>query len=541
MSRVSSAAATPTATALPDSSQDVSSIALPRQPSSTQDQGADASTAADPTPVTFSSPAAADTDAPTSTAAAEDSSSAADATSPSASPARTSTRAPRPTNASVSPPAITVDPLSDAAASIRTVVASLSLPSGLLTSPLPLTLGLPTLISLDSSIATALPGPTQGFATSVRRLPDPTETGVSASPPSDQPHPSATATRAAERAASYGKFTGLCLAGLVLILLLLLLAPKLKACCFSKRKRKDERGVSSNDVWAPGGSAATFPRRGEKDDDEVSWFSGSTADGGLNEKDEKPTSSASLTTLVEHAGGDDGSSGMKENVAGIGRRNTLKSIVNVPRDVPPPQAEFVAFPRTPTIIYSPPPAEAAQPFPFSPPRRILTPQSFPSTPTTQSFPRSPSRTPQPLRLDEQYPPSTPPLSGLYSQGEWSRILHSPPILSPPGTIASSVASPDRSRSTTPHSDYPYADSATDDDASVYSRPSMVLPAPPPLAAGQRPPLPRLPMKLEGLAAAAAAARSRALSEVGGMESFPVTPSTECAEESVVGAGWRRAR
>ncbi|GAA5971126.1 hypothetical protein JCM11641_004154 [Rhodosporidiobolus odoratus] len=517
---------------------DVSSVALPRQqaaPADTSsDDGDDSSPTLSSAAVSFTSPSAPDVTATSSTVDDdEDATSVQSIPSTSSSSVRITTRPQRAT------PTLADLVTSNADASTSSVInLPLTLPSAL-ASTLPLGLSLTSALPLDASTST-LPAAPQGFSTSIRRpFPLPAPTGTRSTPTSDAAHPHKSVSEAAARANATGMFTGISLAALVLVLVLLVSAPKIKSMCCGRR-RKDK---TPDQTWTPGGTAATFKKRTEKDDDEVSWFSGSTADGGLNEKDEKYGSSSSCT-VVEYSNGHELS---KENLAGIGRRNTLKSLRKASQDYEPPQAEFVTYPRTPTIIYSPPPNEPAPPLPtFSPPRRILTPQGFPSTPSAHSLASGVGRTAQPLppMPTGQYAPSTPPLGSLYTEGQWQRILHSPPILSPPSAVGSpSYPSPHHL-----HHDYHHQQQQhqvrertpsplqyDDDDASIYSRPSMMLPAPPPLAAAQRPPLPLLPVRLEGLAAAAA--RSRAMSTVGGAESFPATPTTEYTDESVV--GWKR--
>ncbi|GAA6044369.1 hypothetical protein JCM8097_006463 [Rhodosporidiobolus ruineniae] len=506
------------------------------------DEGEEKEDSASPTAATSaaatSTAAATTTRAVSSTAAQDTPIKAADpAPTKSSSSPTTTTRPSAAASTTSASPADT--PSASSSPSVKTVVAPVALPTFLLTSPAPTASAVSTLSS--DGTATASPETfsealaevisSQGFVTTIRRGASPMSV-PSGSHTSDALHPSQSLSEATQRANSTGLFTGISLAALVAILLLLVAAPKIKECIVGDGKRG--KGADDDDsIWGPEVSTITLPRRSRPDDDDAySWSSGS------DEKGEKAFSSSSVT-MVEHPSR--AHLPLKGNVAGIGRRNTLKSIVDVPAGLPPPQAEFVVFPRTPTIIYSPPPPEPEPPMSFEPPRRILTPQSFPSTPTSQSFPPTPSRTPHPL-LAGHYPPSTPPLSGLYSHGEWQRILHSPPILSPPpSTVGSSVSSPSRQqprrprRSPSPQESQQLEDLAddvdADDDASIYSRPSMMHPPPGLTPPHQRPPLPLLPMRLDGLAAMAA--RS------GTMDSFPATPSTECAEESVVGTGWRR--
>lgn len=235
-----------------------------------------------------------------------------------------------------------------------------------------------------------------------------------------------------------------------MILLALVFIPKL----IRKYKNRD-KAPHKADHWKPGqtGDRGIGYQKREKEDDEVSWFSGSTTHGDLSEdghstfEDEK---SGGARMRVRQVGGqgDDSSFHLvqtlpyqprsKNNIAGIGRRDTLRSIVQVPNDVPPPQAEFVAMPRTPTIIYSPPPEDSdlavfrsqqqqtplsqlQHPDQFDTPtrRNILTPLTFPTTPS--SFPSTPASA-----MMGANPFSTPPLSGLYSSTEWAHILATPP-------------------------------------------------------------------------------------------------------------------
>lgn len=125
---------------------------------------------------------------------------------------------------------------------------------------------------------------------------------------------------------------------------------------------------------------------------------------------------------------------------------------------------------------------------------------------------------------------------LYQRRQLRPLL--PPTLQP-----SRLLPPRRQQSnrtpTTSSSAGQYADSADEmdgDDAAIYSSHTVPHILAPPAAATTRP---RLPMRLEGLAAAASVSRSQALSSMGG-ESFPVTPCIE-VEESVLGAGWRKGR
>ncbi|GAA5896467.1 hypothetical protein JCM6882_001021 [Rhodosporidiobolus microsporus] len=542
--------ALPTRVPPSDDGEAETSVALPRQPptpAAIDDEEEAASPSTEP-----SSAASSADETRTTSALSEDEAEAAETANP---PATSSTapslaRPSRTLAAALSAISDKDPTIPITVPSIRIVTTPLTLPSILATLPLSARLSLLPHLPSDaiSSAPALLSSPTassaQGFATTIRRVahPAPEATGVFApSPTLEHPRPSETESQAVQRANSTGMFTGVSLAGLLVILLLLIISPRLKSCCVSSARKRAKQEDDADSLWGTNGVVADHARRGRREGGSTkSWGSGLSGDSGFAEiKDEKLATSSSLT-LVEHPD-DGGAVLMKENVAGIGRRNTLKSIINVPVDILPPQAEFVAFPRTPTIIYSPPPREPEPPIPFSPPRRVYTPQSFPSTPTYETFPPAPSRTPLP---PGHYPPSTPPLSGLYSNGEWQRILHSPPILSPPSTVAGSSrgASPvhlirhEHDRSPSPLASVDY-----DDDASIYSRPSMMLPSSVGLTpAHQRPPLPLLPMRLEGLAAAAA--RSRVYNELGGpVESFPVTPSTEYAEDSVVGVGWKRGR
>lgn len=277
-----------------------------------------------------------------------------------------------------------------------------------------------------------------------------------------------------------------------------------------------EKEPSKADNWKPGQTGDRgigYQKRGdglrEKDDDEVSWFSGSTTHGDLSEdgmtvlEDEK----AGMRMRSRNAGGD-GSFHLvqtlpyqprsKDNIAGIGRRDTLRSILQVPDDVPPPQAEFVAMPRTPTIIYSPPPEDSDLAVFRSnphhnlhldmggqeegvPARRTilapLAPMSFPATPS--SFPSTPASA-------IANPFSTPPLSGLYSSSEWQHILatppeHTAPSPSPPPSVHQ-APSQNRRRSTLPPSAFtspnlshcaPPSTFGGDETDSIYSRRSSI--------------------------------------------------------------------
>ncbi|GAA6003033.1 hypothetical protein JCM10207_001955 [Rhodosporidiobolus poonsookiae] len=537
MSRTADDNSVPSATRPMEDASDVSSVALPRRPLAPAAAGEEGDEAAEPITTAASEfpETTRTTSAPATTTASPPllETITADPPPTTTTSTRSSTRQVAAAAATTESPSTTTSPSRVLSVNMESLVASLVHPSPLIAT-LPLSLALPSLLTTTSSSGLSTATSMQGFATTVRRpqyLPPGGETRSPATATLDSAHPSQSLSQAAQRANSTGMFTGISLGVLVAILLLLVASPSILACFKRKKEVKDD---DTDSMWGPSKPEVVAGRR-EKDDDEHSWISGSTLDGEAAEKD---AFSASTVTMVESS---QGHSPVKDNYAGIGRRNTLKSIVNVPRDVAPPQAEFVAFPRTPTIIYSPPPAEHEPPLPFEPPRRILTPQSFPSTPTSQSFPPTPSRAPHPRPpAMPQYPPSTPPLSGLYSQGEWSRILHSPPILSPPSTVASTPA---RDRTPSPHSMrslHHDGYETEDDDLSIYSRPSMMLPAPPALAhPSQCPPLPLLPVRLEGLAAAAAAARSNALNDnYGGVESFPVTPSSE-VDEAAVEARWRR--
>lgn len=263
----------------------------------------------------------------------------------------------------------------------------------------------------------------------------------------------------------------------MIILLALVFIPK-----FLRMFKNRDKDPSKADKWKPGqtGDRGIGYQKREKEDDEVSWFSGSTTHGDLSEDggsmlDEKR---GMRMRAPEGAGGDGSSFHLvqtlpyqprpKPNIAGIGRRDTLRSIVQVPDDVPPPQAEFVAMPRTPTIIYSPPPEDAdlavfrqhphlpssAADFDTPARRNILTPLTFPTTPS--SFPSTPAS------AHGHNPFSTPPLSGLYSSSEWQHILATPPdhrgadTPSPPPSVATRSISraggqAERRRSTMPPS------------------------------------------------------------------------------------------
>ncbi|GAA5878500.1 hypothetical protein JCM1840_005531 [Sporobolomyces johnsonii] len=537
-------AAAATDTAADDTlSTAVPSVALSRQRPSPE-------AAAAPDEATSSSSAAATTtsDAPTTSVQATQSSTASP--SPSSAPARaSSTRAQALPDAVESPSSSSPDTSTSSvsSASAATVLQPLNLATALATSPLSstATLSLSTAVPLAAGPVLLTSSSSQGFVISTRR-PSPFSTDVppfSASP-SDQP-----VSRAQLRSNSSATITGISLAVLVGILLALVMIPKLTAI-FKRPKEADE------DVWGTSKPAADrgieYIKRSErekgKDDDEVSWFSGSTADGGLSDSgstivgdadDEKqPTRPRKGETVLVHTlPYKSTQSRSKDNLAGIGRRDTLRSIINVPLDVPPPQAEFVAMPATPTIIYSPPQEDLDRDRAFEPPVRSLTPLAFPSTPSNHSFPATPNSA-------RAYPPATPPLSGLYSAGEWQQIL-----ASPPDSVAPSPSPPPA-----PRSRRPTTRDDDEDEGSVYSRSSTLAPGmgmgmgmmmggvqpfafphPPSQAhlaskGASRPGLSLFPMRLGGLAGGARA---------DGGESFPVTPATEYAEEMIGGAGARR--
>ncbi|GAA5851428.1 hypothetical protein JCM8547_001091 [Rhodosporidiobolus lusitaniae] len=434
------------------------------------------------------------------------------------------------------------EPSSDPLALVKTVIAPLSLPTSLLTSPLPLSLALPTLIPADvpispSSVVTILPtsASTLGFATTVRRPPHLPSNGFPLpSPTSSTARPAETLSPAEQRANSTGVISGISLAALVAVLLLLVAAPQIKACLF-RQKRDDEDVINP---WTMSKNVVVRAQK-DKDDDEISWFSGSTTDG-LGEKAEKGSPHGRVM-MVEHSSERD--LPLQHNLAGIGRRNTLRSIRSGASS--PPGPDFASFPSCPpTIVYSLPPPEPEATFPFVPPRRTLTPQSFPSTPTSQVFPSSPLRsantlpfsTPGKADVHGYYPPSTPPLGSLYTQDQWQHILSSPPIRSPASTktLSSSAASTAPLR-------HPRAPSSVYDDTDDLAYPVATydsrLPHRHEPPSPQRPPRPHLPIRLEGLAAAAQRSASYR------SESFPITLSTEFGEDTVVagGVGWKKVR
>ncbi|GAA6007361.1 hypothetical protein JCM11491_003103 [Sporobolomyces phaffii] len=309
-------------------------------------------------------------------------------------------------------------------------------------SPTTLADGTTTTIAIAPQPVLLTPSTSQGFVTATRaRGAQPTDGAASPTGSGDSP----LLTPSEKRGRDSAQITGIALGALVVILLALVFIPK-----FIRMFKNRDKGPSKADKWKPGqtGDRGIGYQKREKEDDEVSWFSGSTTHGGLSEdgrstlEDEKGGGAARVRMRSRgSAGGDDSSFHLvqtlpyqprsKNNIAGIGRRDTLKSIVQVRDDVPPPQAEFVAMPRTPTIIYSPPPEDSdlavfrsnprhAHESDFDTParRNILTPLTFPTTPS--SFPSTPAS------AHGHNPFSTPPLSGLYSSSEWQHILATPP-------------------------------------------------------------------------------------------------------------------
>ncbi|GAA6063374.1 hypothetical protein JCM10212_000313 [Sporobolomyces blumeae] len=373
-----------------------------------------------------------------------------------------------------------------------------------------------TVFNLAPQPVLLTPSSTQGFVTSVRDrsglatdAASATSTGDAINPGSDDPrHP--TLTQAEKRQNSSATITGIALGALVVILLSLVLIPKLFRMRKAKKERKEEqeqwkvgkkgeRGigyVKGGKVFRGGGESTADLR--QKDADEISWFSGSTADGGLSDDGTESEGKSAVRMRMRPTDGSNDDVGSfhlvqtlpynpnrsRDNLAGIGRRDTLRSIVRVPNDVPPPQAEFVAMPRTPTIVYSPPPEDsdlAVFRSSDEPPHRNLTPLSFPTTPT--SFPSTPNN-----------PFSTPPLSGLYSASEWQHILATPPETTAPSPTPPpeahvqpfpSSASRTSRRSTLPPSVFnspnlSHLDSAHDTD-SIYSSHRSSFPSPNPQA------------------------------------------------------------
>ncbi|GAA5933052.1 hypothetical protein JCM1841_003228 [Sporobolomyces salmonicolor] len=334
----------------------VPSVALSRQRPSPE-------AAAAPDEASSYSSAAATTTSSVPTIAAQATQSSMASPSASSAPTRpSSTRAQVVPDAVDSPSSNSPDTTTSSASSAAaaTVLQPLNLATALATSPLAstATLSLSTAVPLAAGPVLLTPSSSQGFVISTRRSSSfSTDVPPFSASPSDQP-----VSRAQLRSNSSATITGISLAVLVGILLALVLIPKL-ANVFKRPKEADE------DVWGTSKPAAgrgiEYIKRGErekgKDDDEVSWFSGSTADGGLSESgstivgdadDEKDPARPRRgeTVLVQTLPYKPTESRSKDNLAGIGRRDTLRSIINVPLDVPPPQAEFVAMPATPTII-----------------------------------------------------------------------------------------------------------------------------------------------------------------------------------------------
>ncbi|GAA5953011.1 hypothetical protein JCM3765_003031 [Sporobolomyces pararoseus] len=331
-------------------------------------------------------------------------------------------------------------------------------------SPSTLPDGSTTTIAIAPDPVLLTPSASQGFVTATRSKGAQATEGVSSPTGTGESSP---LTPSEKRGRDSAQITGIALGALVVILLALVFIPK-----FIRQFKNRNKEPSKADKWKPGqtGDRGIGYQKREKEDDEVSWFSGSTTHGDLSEdgtstfEDEKSGGKMRMRN-AGGGGGDDSSFHLvqtlpyqprsKNNIAGIGRRDTMRSIVQVPDDVPPPQAEFVAMPRTPTIIYSPPPEDSdlavfrSQQFDSPARRNILTPLTFPTTPS--SFPSTPAS------AIGHNPFSTPPLSGLYSSTEWQHILATPPdsqrgvvTPSPPPPPSARIA-PERRRSTLPPS------------------------------------------------------------------------------------------
>ncbi|GAA5975033.1 hypothetical protein JCM5350_004556 [Sporobolomyces pararoseus] len=301
-------------------------------------------------------------------------------------------------------------------------------------SPSTLPDGSTTTIAIAPDPVLLTPSASQGFVTATRSKGAQATDGVTSPTGTGESSP---LTPSEKRGRDSAQITGIALGALVVILLALVFIPK-----FIRQFKNRNKEPSKADKWKPGqtGDRGIGYQKREKEDDEVSWFSGSTTHGDLSEdgastfEDEKSGAKMRMRNAGGGGGGDDSSFHLvqtlpyqprsKNNIAGIGRRDTMRSIVQVPDDVPPPQAEFVAMPRTPTIIYSPPPEDSdlavfrSQQFDSPARGNILTPLTFPTTPS--SFPSTPAS------AIGHNPFSTPPLSGLYSSTEWQHILATPP-------------------------------------------------------------------------------------------------------------------
>ncbi|GAA5936498.1 uncharacterized protein JCM15063_001902 [Sporobolomyces koalae] len=356
--------------------------------------------------------------------------------------------------------------------------------------------GSTTTIALAPQPVLLTPSASQGFVTATRTKGAQASDGALS--PTGTVNPALTPSE--KRGRDSAQITGIALGALVIILLTLVFVPK-----FIRKFKNREKEPSKADNWKPGqtGDRGIGYQKREKEDDEVSWFSGSTTHGDLSEdgisvlEDEKRGMRMRLRGDAE---GDDSNFHLvqtlpyqprsKDNIAGIGRRDTMKSIVQAPEDVPPPQAEFVAMPRTPTIIYSPPPEDGdlavfrsnphSHPSEYDTParRNILTPLTFPTTPS--SFPSTPAS------AIGQNPFSTPPLSGLYSSSEWQHILATPPdhthgaSPSPPPSVRVAESRTGRRRSTLPPSalsspnlSHCAPPSSYNETESIYSRRSSI--------------------------------------------------------------------
>ncbi|GAA5897934.1 uncharacterized protein JCM6883_000866 [Sporobolomyces salmoneus] len=325
------------------------------------------------------------------------------------------------------------------AAELVSILTPSTLPDGSTTT---IAIMAPNPVLLTPSAASA----TQGFVTATRSRGAQSTDGVF-NPGTGESGDPTQMTPSEKRGRDSAQITGIALGALVVILLALVFIPK-----FIRKFKNRDKEPSKADQWKPGqtGDRGIGYQKREKEDDEVSWFSGSTTHGDLSEdgnstfEDEKR--GARMRVRPEGGGGGDDSSfhlvqtlpyqpssRSKNNIAGIGRRDTLRSIVLPPNDVPPPQAEFAAMPRTPTIIYSPPPEdsdlavfrsqhhhheERSDQYDTPVRRNVLTPLGFPTTPS--SFPSTPAS------AIGHNPFSTPPLSGLYSSTEWAHILATPP-------------------------------------------------------------------------------------------------------------------